>query len=58
MVDNLDGRQARKTKSSSPLGMMFDHGTDAIGSVLTTANFITLAHGLGSGLANKNDISA
>lgn len=28
--DNMDGKQARKTKSSSPLGMLFDHGCDAI----------------------------
>jgi ethanolaminephosphotransferase len=30
MCDNIDGKQARKTKSSSPLGMLFDHGIDAI----------------------------
>jgi ethanolaminephosphotransferase len=29
-LDNMDGKQARKTKSSSPLGMLFDHGCDAI----------------------------
>eukprot|EP01103_Thecamoeba_quadrilineata_P003328 TRINITY_DN13119_c0_g1_i1.p1 TRINITY_DN13119_c0_g1~~TRINITY_DN13119_c0_g1_i1.p1 ORF type:complete len:378 (+),score=36.97 TRINITY_DN13119_c0_g1_i1:47-1180(+) len=29
-LDNLDGRQARRTKSSSPLGELFDHGCDAI----------------------------
>jgi len=27
--DNCDGKQARKTKSSSPLGLLFDHGVDA-----------------------------
>jgi phosphatidylglycerophosphate synthase len=27
--DNMDGKQARKTKSSSALGMFFDHGCDA-----------------------------
>jgi ethanolaminephosphotransferase len=26
LMDNLDGRQARKTKSSSALGELFDHG--------------------------------
>lgn len=25
-IDNLDGRQARRTGSSSPLGLLFDHG--------------------------------
>lgn len=26
LMDNLDGRQARRTKNSSPLGELFDHG--------------------------------
>jgi ethanolaminephosphotransferase len=25
ILDNIDGKQARRTKSSSPLGLMFDH---------------------------------
>ncbi|ETI33818.1 hypothetical protein L914_18778 [Phytophthora nicotianae] len=29
-LDNLDGKQARRTKSSSPLGLLFDHGCDAL----------------------------
>jgi ethanolaminephosphotransferase len=28
--DNIDGKQARKTNSSSPLGELFDHGCDAL----------------------------
>jgi ethanolaminephosphotransferase len=28
--DNVDGKQARRTGSSSPLGELFDHGCDAI----------------------------
>jgi ethanolaminephosphotransferase len=28
-LDNIDGKQARKTGNSSPLGMLFDHGCDA-----------------------------
>ena len=28
-MDNLDGKQARRTQNSSPLGMMIDHGCDA-----------------------------
>ncbi|KAI9357869.1 CDP-alcohol phosphatidyltransferase-domain-containing protein [Pilaira anomala] len=28
--DNVDGKQARRTNSSSPLGELFDHGCDAI----------------------------
>ena len=30
--DNMDGKQARRTGSSSPLGMLFDHGCDALNS--------------------------
>lgn len=40
-LDNMDGKQARRTKSSSPLGLLVDHGTDAC-----TTFFISL--GLGS----------
>ncbi|GMF39622.1 unnamed protein product [Phytophthora fragariaefolia] len=29
-LDNLDGKQARRTQSSSPLGLLFDHGCDAL----------------------------
>ena len=29
-LDNMDGKQARRTSTSSPLGMMFDHGCDAM----------------------------
>ncbi|KAG1450034.1 hypothetical protein G6F56_008466 [Rhizopus delemar] len=28
--DNVDGKQARRTNSSSPLGELFDHGCDAV----------------------------
>eukprot|EP01016_Furgasonia_blochmanni_P055199 TRINITY_DN9196_c0_g2_i8.p1 TRINITY_DN9196_c0_g2~~TRINITY_DN9196_c0_g2_i8.p1 ORF type:complete len:378 (-),score=41.26 TRINITY_DN9196_c0_g2_i8:231-1364(-) len=30
LLDNVDGKQARKTGSSSPLGLLFDHGADAL----------------------------
>jgi len=29
-LDNLDGKQARKTGTASPLGEVFDHGTDSL----------------------------
>jgi ethanolaminephosphotransferase len=29
ICDNCDGKQARRTGSSSPMGMLFDHGCDA-----------------------------
>ena len=33
-LDNMDGKQARRTGSSSALGMLFDHGCDAINAGL------------------------
>ena len=39
-LDNMDGKQARRTQSSSPLGLLFDHGCDAINSTLGSANVI------------------
>jgi ethanolaminephosphotransferase len=33
--DNMDGKQARKIGASSPLGLLFDHGCDAITAGLT-----------------------
>jgi len=29
MLDEMDGKQARRTGNSSPLGLLFDHGLDA-----------------------------
>ena len=47
-MDNIDGKQARRTNSSSPLGELFDHGCDAlncpIGSIIHIASL-----GLGFG---------
>lgn len=39
VLDNLDGKQARRTSSSSPLGQLFDHGCDALN---VTVSGITL----------------
>lgn len=30
ILDNMDGKQARRTGTSSPLGQMFDHGCDTL----------------------------
>jgi len=35
ILDNCDGKQARKTGSSSPLGLLFDHGCDAINTFIS-----------------------
>lgn len=38
-LDAIDGKQARRTKSSSPLGELFDHGCDAVSTVFVTIAF-------------------
>ncbi|KCV71063.1 hypothetical protein H696_02013 [Fonticula alba] len=35
-LDAIDGKQARKTNTSGPLGELFDHGCDAINTFLGT----------------------
>ena len=30
----MDGKQARRTGNSSPLGLLFDHGVDSLNSVM------------------------
>ncbi len=49
-LDNMDGKQARRTGSSSALGMLFDHGCDAINACLTA---ISMSSVLGTGWTYK-----
>ena len=51
-LDNMDGVQARTTGSSSPLGLLFDHGCDAFNVVLGTTNLMCV-FGVGS---DSNDL--
>lgn len=45
-LDAIDGKQARRTKSSTPLGELFDHGCDAISTVFVMLAFcVTLKLG-------------
>lgn len=47
-LDNVDGKQARRTGSSSPLGQMFDHGCDAMTFnlwLVTTCRFTQMGSG-------------
>lgn len=41
-LDGCDGKQARRTKSSSPLGELFDHGVDALGMTIFAQSLMTL----------------
>ena len=40
-LDAIDGKQARRTNSSSPLGELFDHGCDS----LSTGNYVPTCRG-------------
>jgi ethanolaminephosphotransferase len=39
-MDNMDGKQARVTRSSSALGLLFDHGCDAINSLFGSVSWM------------------
>ncbi|KAJ9522082.1 hypothetical protein QJQ45_005203 [Haematococcus lacustris] len=49
-LDCMDGKQARRTRSSSPLGQLFDHGCDALALHMMLAN---IACSLGVGCSWK-----
>lgn len=40
-LDNLDGHQARRTKTSSPLGLLMDHGCDAFNCIVGSISVST-----------------
>jgi ethanolaminephosphotransferase len=42
IFDNADGKQARKTKASSPLGLLFDHGCDAMNTFISGLSLFTV----------------
>jgi len=41
-MDAMDGKQARRTGNSSPLGQMFDHGCDCMSTIFTTIGMCTV----------------
>jgi len=45
-MDSIDGKQARRTSSSSPLGELFDHGCDALTTMMQSVT-LTIACQLG-----------
>jgi ethanolaminephosphotransferase len=49
-MDALDGKQARRTGSSSPMGQLFDHGCDATATILFT---IPVVSNMGMGLGMR-----
>jgi ethanolaminephosphotransferase len=40
-LDQLDGKHARNTGQSSPLGLLMDHGCDAVTTFLVASNLGT-----------------
>ncbi|KAI8145375.1 hypothetical protein BJV82DRAFT_603453 [Fennellomyces sp. T-0311] len=49
--DNVDGKQARRTGTSSPLGELFDHGCDALNTsfaAIVQAAALGMGHSVGS----------
>lgn len=42
MLDEMDGKQARRTGNSSPLGLLFDHGCDSFTTGLLTMMFMKI----------------
>jgi ethanolaminephosphotransferase len=42
-LDAMDGKQARRTGNSTPLGQLFDHGCDALGMLRSVARHCSCA---------------
>ncbi len=40
-LDAIDGKQARRTDTSTPLGELFDHGCDAISTFLVVVSAVS-----------------
>jgi ethanolaminephosphotransferase len=43
MLDEMDGKQARRTGNSSPLGLIFDHGCDCFAAGIQPMVFLRIA---------------
>ena len=44
VVDNCDGKQSRKHNTSTPLGFLFDHGSDAVTPLFITCGLCTVLY--------------
>jgi phosphatidylglycerophosphate synthase len=42
LLDNMDGKIARRTQSSSPLGLLFDHQVDALNVTIASTYFAVI----------------
>jgi phosphatidylglycerophosphate synthase len=50
-LDCMDGKQSRRTGTSSPLGQLFDHGVDCLGNI---AHFSTVAAIIAPGATHRS----
>ena len=50
-LDAIDGKQARRTGSGSPLGLLFDHGCDAFNGTIMSLTMSAVAQ-MGPGLVS------
>lgn len=50
-LDAMDGKQARRTGSGSPLGLLFDHGCDAFNGTIMSLTMCSVAQ-MGPGLVS------
>lgn len=46
-LDNMDGKQSRRIGASSPLGLLFDHGCDAINTGMIGTLIFAMVTGAG-----------
>lgn len=44
VLDNADGKQARKTKNSTPLGLLMDHGADCINTGISSMAYVQIVN--------------
>ncbi|DBA04672.1 TPA: hypothetical protein N0F65_012255 [Lagenidium giganteum] len=56
-LDALDGKQARRTNSSSPLGQLFDHGCDAFSTISNIFGALSTVQ-LGRGMLSYTVLSS
>eukprot|EP00045_Choanoeca_perplexa_P011807 m.126495 g.126495 ORF g.126495 m.126495 type:complete len:380 (+) comp15774_c0_seq9:88-1227(+) len=41
-LDNIDGKQARRTGTATPLGELFDHGCDSFSTIIVIVGLLTM----------------
>eukprot|EP00956_Cyclotella_meneghiniana_P038130 scaffold149152_cov25-Cyclotella_meneghiniana.AAC.1 len=55
-LDNMDGKQARRTGTGSALGLLFDHRCDAVNSIFGSGNWIVAMALVPGNMANVSNV--